>query len=79
MGWSGDPFGVGIKAFIWNSKYPRSHMQYLKEKLNRAGANIPSNIVLSTALAISADGSTIVGSWWDTKSYDQGTFLARFQ
>ncbi len=79
VGWSGDPFGVGIKAFIWNSKYPRSHMQYLKEKLNLAGANIPSNIVLSTALAISADGSTIVGSWWDTKSYNQGTFLARFQ
>lgn len=79
VGWSGDPFGVGIKAFIWKSKYPRSHMQYLKEKLNLAGANIPSNIVLSTALAISADGSTIVGSWWDTKSYNQGTFLARFQ
>jgi uncharacterized membrane protein len=79
VGWSGDQFGGGIKAFIWNSKYRRSHMQYLKEKLKLAGAVIPNSYVLSTALAISADGSTVVGSWYDTKSFDQGRFIAPLQ
>ncbi len=79
VGWSGDPFGVGIKAFIWDTQHPRGHMQYLREKLKLAGATIPNTVVLSTALAISADGSTIMGSWYDTRSFDQGTFIARFQ
>ena len=54
-------------------------MQYLREELKFAGAIIPNTVVLYTALAISADGSTIVGSWYDTKSFDQGTFVARLQ
>jgi uncharacterized membrane protein len=79
VGWSGDPFGVGIKAFIWDTSHPRGHMQYLREKLKLAGAIIPNSVVLYTALAISADGSTIIGSWYDTQSFDQGTFIARLQ
>jgi len=79
VGWSGDPFGGGIKAFIWDTKHPKANMHYLRDVLNRAGANIPSNIYLTTALTISADGSTIVGSWFDVKTFQQGTWMARFQ
>jgi hypothetical protein len=36
-------------------------IQPLKGVLNQLGANIPSGVTLTTALAISADGSTIAG------------------
>ena len=58
VGWSGDPFGAGIEAFIWS---PKLGMQSLATYLHGRGVVIPGGIILTTALDISADGSTIVG------------------
>jgi hypothetical protein len=42
VGWSGDPFGSGIQAFVWTAKLTsRSLTKYLKNH----GAKIPSNIL----------------------------------
>jgi len=72
VGWSGDPFGSGIQAFVWTPKLTiRSLTKYLKNH----GAKIPSNIYLTTALDISADGSTIVGVWQDANLH-QGGWIA---
>jgi uncharacterized membrane protein len=75
VGWSGDPFAGTQQAFIWNAK---QGMRPLRQVLNGLGANIPRNVTLSTALAISADGSTIVGTWVDT-TFQSGGFMARLK
>ena len=62
IGWSGDPFGKGIKAFLWT---PQMGMKDLLTVLNRMGANIPAGTTLTTALSISADGTTMVGQYVD--------------
>jgi uncharacterized membrane protein len=72
VGWSGDPFGSGIQAFVWTPKLTiRSLTKYLKNH----GAKIASNIYLTTTLDISADGSTIVGVWQDANLH-QGGWIA---
>jgi uncharacterized membrane protein len=53
-------------------------MLSLQKVLTQAGAQIPAGIYLTNALAISADGSTIVGTWADA-TYNQGTFMARLK
>lgn len=75
VGWSGDPFGGGIQAFIWT---PRMKMRSLQKYLQERGVLIPSGITLTSALDISADGSTIVGVWQDA-SYNQGGWMVRLR
>jgi len=78
VGWSGDPFFGSQDAFIWKAKKPKAKMHSLQKVLTQAGAIIPNGVVLTTALVISADGSTIVGIWQDA-NFNQGTFIARFK
>jgi probable HAF family extracellular repeat protein len=78
VGWSGDPFFAGSEAFIWNAANPTSTMRSLRNTLTWAGAQIPNGIYLTNALAISADGSTIVGTWQDA-NFKQGTWMARLK
>jgi probable HAF family extracellular repeat protein len=78
VGWSGDPFFGGSEAFIWNAANPTSTMRSLRNTLTWAGAQIPNGIYLTNALAISADGSTIVGTWQDA-NFKQGTWMARLK
>jgi probable HAF family extracellular repeat protein len=61
VGWSGDPFGSGIQAFTWTSSSP--HMKRLLSVLNQLGAKIPAGTTLTTAVCISADGSTMAGQY----------------
>lgn len=75
VGWSGDPFGGGIQAFIWR---PGMKMQSLQKYLQKRGVLIPSGISLTSALAISADGSTIVGVWQDA-NFNQGGWMVRLK
>ena len=78
VGWSGDPFFGGIEAFIWNAANPTAKMRSLRKVLIQAGAQIPDGISLTTALAISADGSTVIGIWQDA-NFNQGTWMARLK
>jgi uncharacterized membrane protein len=75
VGWSGDPFGSGIEAFIWT---PKLKIQSLKKYLNAHGAKIPGNVYLTTAVAVSADGSTITGTWQDI-NFNQGGWIAHLK
>jgi uncharacterized membrane protein len=75
VGWSGDPFGAGIQAFIWR---PGTKIQSLQRYLQSRGVLIPSGISLVTALDISADGSTIVGIWQDAQ-FNQGGWMVRLR
>ena len=72
VGWSGDPFGAGIEAFFWTSK---TGMKRLSTVLKKMGAKIPVGTVLSTAITISADGSTIAGQYYDSHRF--GNWIAR--
>jgi probable HAF family extracellular repeat protein len=78
IGWSGDPFWGGVSPFIWSAQNPATPMASLQDYLTAAGARIPKNVYLITALAISADGSTIVGTWMDA-NYNQGTWMAHLK
>jgi uncharacterized membrane protein len=73
VGWSGDPFGAGIEAFFWS---PQRGMKKLSDVLKGMGARIPSGVVLTTAIAISADGSTIAGQYFDSQ-LNIGNWIAR--
>jgi probable HAF family extracellular repeat protein len=75
VGWSGS-FSGGLQAFIWSSKVHKAKMVSLRDSLIRRGAQIPTGLTLTTALAISADGSVVVGSWQDA-SFHSGAFIAR--
>ena len=78
VGWSGDPFFGGSEAFFWNAANYKPSMRPLSKVLTQAGATIPDGIYLTNALAISADGSTVVGTWQDA-DYNQGTWIARLK
>ena len=75
VGWSGDPFGAGTQAFIWR---PGMKIQPLQKYLQNRGILIPFGISLTTALTISADGSTIVGTWQDA-NFNQGGWMVRLK
>jgi probable HAF family extracellular repeat protein len=64
IGWSGDPFGHGIEAFLWS---PSVGMKRVASVLQQLGASIPAGMTLTTADSISADGSTIVGQYVDSQ------------
>jgi uncharacterized membrane protein len=78
VGWSGDPFFGGTEAFVWNAANPTGKMRSLRKTLIQAGAPIPAGIYLTNALTISADGSTVVGTWQDD-NFNQGTWIARLK
>jgi uncharacterized membrane protein len=71
VGWSGDPFGAGIEAFTWTSP---SGMKRLASVLKTLGAKIPAGTTLTTALSISADGSKMVGQYFDGQKF--GNWMA---
>ena len=71
VGWSGDPFGNGIEAFSWTRA---SGMKKLASVLRKMGAKIPATAVLTTADSISADGSTMVGQYYDGQTF--GNWIA---
>jgi len=64
IGWSGDPFGKGTQAFYWTHSMG---MKSLAKVLQHLGADIPAGTTLTTALSVSADGSTIVGEYVDSQ------------
>jgi uncharacterized membrane protein len=70
VGWSGDPFGAGIEAFYWTS---HSGVKKLATVLNNLGAKIPAGTTLTTAVSISADGTTIVGQYFDGQKFGNWT------
>jgi probable HAF family extracellular repeat protein len=74
VGTSGDFFQGNLKPFIWDSTHG---MSPLAKVLTAKGANIPPGIVLSNVLDISADGSTLVGTWQD-QNFNQGGWMATF-
>ncbi len=72
IGASINPFSWTSQPFIWS---PKTGMRWLRAALVRNGAVLPSGMVLSNVLAISADGSTIVGLWYDA-NFNQGAWIA---
>lgn len=72
IGASINPFTWTSKPFVWTSK---TGMRWLQAALVRNGAVIPSGVVLTNAIAISADGSTIVGLWVDA-NFNSGAWAA---
>lgn len=64
VGWSTNSFGQ--EAFLYNSA---SGMKTLASVLEHYGAIIPAGTTLTNALSISADGSTIVGSYVDSQRH----------
>jgi len=78
VGWSGDPFGAGIEAFLWRAKSPKSHPVSLRNWLLRAGVKLPKNLYIVTVVALSGDGSTMVGTWQDT-NFKSGSWIVRIK
>ena len=73
VGFSGDPFAGTGQAFVWG---PKSGLRSLQRALAQNGAVIPSGLLLTDALVISADGSTIIGTWSDA-NFNFGSWIAR--
>ena len=71
VGWSGDPFGAGIEAFYWTSQ---GGMKKLATVLKKLGAKIPAGTTLTTAVSISADGSTMAGQYVNGQNF--GNWMA---
>lgn len=71
VGWSGDPFGAGIEAFFWTSQ---SGLKKLANVLDELKAKIPAGTILTDALSISADGSTIAGQYVNGQEF--GNWIA---
>jgi hypothetical protein len=53
-------------------------MQSLAKYLHQRGVLIPFGITLTSAIDISADGSTIVGVWQGA-NYNQGGWIVRLK
>ena len=68
IGASINPFNWTSQPFVWSSKMGLHRLQAI---LVRHGAVIPNNVTLTNVLAISADGTTLVGLWSDAK-FNQG-------
>jgi len=65
IGWSGDFFNGGTVAFYWRSGLG---IKKLSDVLTQMGAQIPAGTVLTTALSISADGTTMAGQYVDAQN-----------
>jgi uncharacterized membrane protein len=72
VGWSGDPWGHGIDAFVWT---PKGRMMRLAKMLRQSGAKIPVGLTLYTADSISADGTTFAGQCFDAQG-NLGNWIA---
>lgn len=72
IGASTNPFTWTSQPFLWSQK---TGLRWLRASLTRNGAVIPSDVVLYSVMAISADGSTLGGLWYDS-NYNQGIWLA---
>jgi uncharacterized membrane protein len=72
IGASIDTFTFLSQPFLWSFK---TGLHPLQSALAHNGAIIPAGVVLTNVLAISADGSTIVGLWLDAK-FNQGPWIA---
>ncbi len=72
IGASINSFTWASQPFLWSSKMG---LHKLQATLARNGAVIPTGVTLTNVLAISADGSTIVGIWQDA-SFNQGPWIA---
>jgi probable HAF family extracellular repeat protein len=72
VGWSGNPFGGGIEAFTWTS---HDGMKRLATVLRKLGAKVPAGTILTTAVSISADGSTLVGQYVHGQNF--GNWMAQ--
>jgi len=73
IGASISPFSWTSHPFVWNRKIG---LQRLQPLLVRHGAVIPSGVTITNVLAISADGSTMVGLWMD-QNFNQGPWIVR--
>lgn len=73
IGASINPFNWTSQPFVWSSKMG---LHRLQATLVRNGAVIPSGVTLTNVLAISADGSTLVGLWLDA-NFNQGPWIVR--
>jgi probable HAF family extracellular repeat protein len=71
IGASINSFTFSSKPFVWSAKMGLHGVQ---AALVSHGAVIPSGVTLTNVLAISSDGTTIVGLWQDA-SFNQGPFL----
>lgn len=79
VGFSGDQFFCsGTEAFIWDVRSPHLRPQSIARYLAQRGVKLPAGMTLTTALAISADGSTVVGQWQDVK-FHVGTWIAKLK
>ena len=71
--------GASINSFTWSSQpflwTHKTGMQPLRTELVRNGAVIPKDVTLTNVLALSGDGSTLIGLWLDAK-FNQGVWLA---
>jgi probable HAF family extracellular repeat protein len=72
IGSSTNPFSWTSKPFVWTKKFG---MQPLQKALVHHGAVIPSGVALTNVLAISGNGSAMVGMWQDANQH-AGTWLA---
>jgi hypothetical protein len=77
VGWSGDmgPFGL-VRAAIYCPGTER--MVDLNQELLDAGATVPPNVWLGTALAVTPDGRTVVGQAIDFGTFENVPFVVRF-
>jgi hypothetical protein len=62
VGWAGDEIFGSQVAFVWS---PTSGLRLLEDVLAEMGATLPEGLVLTGALDISGDGTTIVGTCRD--------------
>ncbi len=76
---SGVVIGTSINPFFWTSKpflwSQHIGLQPLQKILIRAGAAIPQGVTLINVLAISPNGSAMVGQYQDAK-FNVGTWIA---
>ena len=72
IGASINPFNWRSTPFFWSHE---TGMLRLRTFLVRNGAVIPKNVTIGDVLAISADGSTLAGFWYDT-SGKSGLWIA---
>jgi uncharacterized membrane protein len=72
IGASINSFTFASQPFVWSTKMG---LHRLQATLTGHGAVIPSGVTLTNVLAISADGTTIVGLWQDA-SFNQGPWIA---
>jgi probable HAF family extracellular repeat protein len=73
VGWSGDPLWGEQEAFIWTG---RGGMISLSSHLAAHGIEVPEGIILTSALDISGDGTTVVGVCRD-RDWNKGYWIIK--